>query len=368
MAGQPPALFSEKHPTLVIRQEEPLNAGPPLETLAEAFITPNDLFFVRNHAPIPDIDPHTYRLSIGGMVHQPLSLSLEQLKRDFPRVSIPATLQCAGNRRRELLEIEAIPDELPWDAEAISTAVWTGAPLGAVLQAAGPQAGALHAALNGLDIITKKQDTFPFGASIPLAKALASEVILAYEMNGEPLPPEHGFPLRAVVPGYIGARSVKWLAEITLQKCSSNNYFQAHAYKLFPPHVRAATADWERGLMLGELSVTAVICRPAPATEVAAGRCQIQGYAMAGGGRLIERVDLSCDGGQNWIEAGLTGESEPWAWRLWSATLDLPPGEHCLVARAWDSAANTQPEDLHQIWNFKGYMNNAWHRVTIQAC
>jgi len=358
--------MSRKHPAFIIRQQTPLNGGPPPDLMCQSFCTPNELFFTRNHAPTPQIDLASYRLTVTGLVERQLSLTFDELKNSFPRMTVTATLQCAGNRRDEMAAVAPIPAEVPWGAEAISNGLWAGVRLGDVLRAAAVMAAAGHAAFTGLDQVERRGQTFGFGGSVPLDKAMAPETLLAYEMNTEVLPPVHGFPLRAMVPGYIGARSVKWLSNINLQREPSDNDFQAHSYKLFPPQTTAETADWPSGLMLGELPVTAVICAPASG-EVAAGPTLVQGYAMAGGDRHIERVDVSVNGGQTWTSAGLSPARWRWVWQLWQATLDLPAGRHQLVARAWDSAANTQPESVAPLWNFKGYMNNAWHRVEVRA-
>jgi len=356
---------SGKHPEMIFRSEQPLNAEPPMELLRQSFTTPAELFFVRNHGSIPEIDADRYRLSIGGMVQRELRLSLDEIREHFPKSTVTATLQCAGNRRQDLMDVAPIPGEVPWSAGAIGTAEWRGTPLREVLQAAGVDPGALHAAFAGLDEVEMENQTFGFGGSIPIEKATSPEVVLAYEMNGEPLTPEHGAPLRVVAPGYIGARSVKWLASIVLQAEPSSNYYQTHAYKIFPPQVDEETADWEKGLMLGELSVNAVICRPAHEKTVPAGPVPVQGYAITGGERSVERVDVSTDGGETWTTAALQEGNDPWAWRLWETSVDLSPGRYELVARAWDSAANTQPELAEQVWNFKGYMDNSWHRIEV---
>ena len=358
------------HSRLVVRQDKPFNAGPPLELLGQSKVTPNDLFFVRNHGDIPTMDAARYRLTVDGLVPHTISLSLEDLRSNFSKVTVEATLQCAGNRRQELMAVQPIPGELGWDAEAISNAVWTGVPLQEVLTAAGldrTDEPSRHVALAGLDTTERQNRRFNFGGSIPLEKALGREVILAYEMNGEPLTPAHGFPLRLVVPGYIGARSVKWLSRITLQAAPSDNYFQAQAYRLFPPHAQAESVDWSTGLMLGETSVNAVICSPVNLARIPAGAVVAQGYAAAGGGRRIERVDISSDGGNTWLVAELCGPAARWSWRLWQARLDLEPGQHEIVVRAVDSAANMQPEAISSVWNFKGYMNNAWHRIQLSV-
>lgn len=361
---------ANKHPLFIIHQERPLNAGAPLGLLSQCHVTPHELFFVRNHGNVPEVDAAAYRLEVGGAIGRPLSLSLTELQERFPGVTVAATLQCAGNRRQELAAFKAIPDELGWNAEAISHGVWTGVRLGDVLAEAGvkePSAATLHVAFSGRDEIERLGQRIGFGGSIPLDKALNPEVILAYEMNGAPLAPVHGFPLRVVVPGYIGARSVKWLQTITVQASPSDNYFQAHAYKLFPPHVDKETVDWESGLMLGEMSLTSVICAPSQGEQLPAGPAVVRGYAVAGGGRRVARVELSVNGGETWFEAEMKGEAEPWAWRLWQVPIAFEPGLHQLVVRAVDSAANSQPQDVRQVWNFKGYMNNAWHRVNIEV-
>jgi sulfite oxidase len=353
-------------PRLIVRQAEPLNAEPPSELLREQPVTPNELFFVRNHGGVPSVDPAAYRLTIGGLVRRPLSLSLTEL-REHPPVHVAATVQCAGNRRQELIAHKPIPGELPWGEDAISSAFWTGVPLASLLAAAEPEPEARHVAFDGLDQVERHGERFGFGGSIPLEKAQTPEVILAYEMNGAPLPSVHGAPLRALVPGYIGARSVKWLSAITLQEEPSANYFQAKAYRLFPPDVTAETVDWESGLMLGEMALNAVINSPAEGARVAPGVLRVKGWALSGGGRRVERVELSGDGGRSWIAAELYEDRGPWVWRFWRASVGLLAGEHELVVRAWDSAGETQPEAIASVWNFKGYMNNAWHRVRISA-
>jgi len=356
-----------KHPGMIVQDQQPFNAESPLDPLRQSFVTPKEIFYVRNHGTVPEVDPASYRLTISGMVERPLELSLEEIRDEFPKETITATVQCAGNRRQGLMEARQIPGETPWGAGALGNARWSGVPLRAVLLAAGVGEEARHIAFAGLDEI---EDGWSpnYGSSIPLYKGTSPEVLLAYEMNDEPLRPEHGFPLRAVVPGYIGARSVKWLSGITLQDAPSDNYFQAHEYKLFPPYVTEETVDYSKGFALGEISLNAVICSPSDGAPVQAGPVPFQGYAVAGGGRIIERVDLSTDEGQSWIGADLTeGEVQSWAWRFWEATVELDPGEHRIVVRALDSAADTQPESAASIWNFKGYANNAWHKVRVTA-
>lgn len=354
-----------KDPAMIVYQEHPWNVGAPAECVRQTFFTPQERFFARNHSSVPEVDVQRYRLSVTGMVQFPLDLSLDELRATFPEAQVMATLQCAGHRRKELAALQPIPGEIPWGAETISTAVWRGVPLRKVLLAAGIAPGARHVAFLGLDEMERGGEPFSFGGSIPIEKAMSAETLLAYEMNGEPLPPLHGFPLRVIVPGYIGARSVKWVTNIQVQAHPSTNYFQAHAYKLFPADVQVEHADWATGQMLGELPLNAVICHPQEGETLAAGPIFIEGYAITGAGGHIERVELSVDEGATWTQATLLEASSPWTWRFWEASLTLPAGTYQMAVRAWDSAGRTQPQDARQIWNCKGYLNNAWHRVKI---
>lgn len=297
------------------------------------------------------------------MVDRPLSLSLNDLKRNFSRIETAVTLQCAGNRRDELMTLGDVPNEIVWGSEAISHAAWAGVPLNEVLQEAHIADDAEHIGFLGLDNVQHDAKTFHFGGSIPIEKA--ADTLLAYDMNGESLPPVHGYPLRAIVPGYIGARSVKWLSVITALPAPSNNYYQARGYKLFPPEVTAETADPDAGEMLGQNGVNSVVCDPRPGQVIPAGAVRVKGYALAGTSS-IARVEVSTDGGRNWVTATLSPESgSPYSWRLWWQDFDLPAGAYQLVVRAWDSHGGGQPEKLEQVWNFKGYANNAYHRIHV---
>lgn len=356
-----------KHPALQIHSAQPFNAGPPPELLCEYAVTPVDRFYVRNHGSAPTIDTTNYRLVVDGQVERPLELSLTALREQYPSVAVTATLQCAGNRRSELMEVRPIPGELRWEADAIGNAEWRGVPLAAVLEAAGVDTAARYVAFTGLDTVERQEQTFGFGGSIPLAKACTPEVLLAYEMNGAALPAIHGGPLRVVTPGFIGARSVKWLHAITVQSAPSANYFQQHAYKLFGPDVTADNVDWTGGTMLEQTALNAVICEPQPDAALRAGRVTVRGYAIGDGGAAVARVEISADGGAAWHAAQLVGAARPWAWCLWQAELELPAGRHTLVARATDCVGNTQPADVAPLWNLKGYMNNAWHQIAVDV-
>lgn len=356
-----------KHESLVVREADPFNAEPPPARLRASFITPTNLFYVRNHAPVPQVDTDSFRLEVDGMVRKPLSLSIATLRESFAAYEVTATLACAGNRRTDLARVRPIPGEVPWGNEAISTARWRGARLTDVLAAGGVDVGARHVALLGLDEVEKHDSRFNFGGSIPIEAASNENTLLAYEMNGEPLPPTHGAPLRVIVPGYIGARSVKWLKRITLQREPSDNYYQQHAYKLFPPDVTSANVDWTGGEMLGESRINSVICQPVEGDALEAGEIKVFGYAVASGLNELERVELSTDDGATWTRAELATSAVSGVWTFWSCELRVAPGAHTLLVRAVDSSGATQPPNADAIWNFKGYMNNAWHRVGVTA-
>jgi sulfite oxidase len=357
---------SRSGPGLIVHSTRPYNAEPPLDRLVTSFVTPQTEFYVRCHGDIPALDEAAHRLRVGGRVATPLELSLAELRERFPRRTVRAVMQCAGNRRADLHQVRPVSGD-PWAGAAIGNASWTGTPLAAVLEAAGVERGpTLHVAFAACDECEADGLRFRYGASIPLAKALSPEVLLAYEMNGEPLTPEHGFPLRVVVPGYAGCRSPKWLAGIEVRDGPSDNPMQAREYKLFPPDVTEETADWDRGLTIDEMPLNAAICEPADGATLPAGAVAVRGWAVASG-RAVARVDVSADGGRTWRQAELLDDLGRWAWRHWRATVELPPGDHEILVRAWDSSAATQPEDEAALWNPKGYVNNARPRVRVRA-
>jgi len=368
----PYSLEPHRNSRFTINSQEPFNAEPPIRELTKSFVTPNDLFFVRNHAPVPDVRLDTFRLSISGLVQQPLTLSLTELQNGFRKVRVMATLMCAGNRRTELHNIQPVRG-VGWGAAAISNAVWGGVSLRDVLLAAGvsPDSHNMHVAFEGLD----HAKGAPYGSSIPIEKAMDvnGAVVLAYEMNEETLPRDHGFPLRVVVPGYIGARSVKWLSSVTVQKEESSNFFQKKDYKVFPSQVTWDTVGslWDVTPAILELNVQAAITFPEDGSMVEGGLpCFIRGYAIAGGGRRISRVDVSINRGNSWDTASLIQEkgstssgNHHWSWTLWSYKVDQLPAPCEIVCRAWDSAFNGMQSERE--WNLRGVMNNSWYKVKV---
>jgi sulfite oxidase len=353
-----------KRPDLVVHEQEPFNAETGRSALAEGPITATDAFYVRSHGAVPDIDPGTYRLRVCGAVERQLDLSLSTLKEAFRERTVTATLQCAGNRRAGLIAYRDIPGEAPWGPGATGTATWTGVALGDVLALAGPRKGARHVGFEGADQSPEAKPPQRFGGSIPLDKGCRHEVLLAWAMNGEPLEPVHGAPVRVVVPGYIGARSVKWVERIEVREHPWQGYFQQVVYRLLPED---ATPSHGAGMPLGLVALNADVLSPADHATVPAGPVEVRGYAFAGGERHVARVDVSRDGGASWAQAELLDDLGPWAWRHWRITVDLAPGEHELTVRAWDSSAATQPEDEAALWNPKGYVNNARPRIRVRA-
>jgi sulfite oxidase len=354
-----------KRDDFIVHQQDPFNAEPTPAALDGRSVTPLDMFYCRNHGPVQPIDPQRWRLQVDGLVERALSLSLPEIQQRFAERTVVATVQCAGNRRGELAAVRPIPNQLLWGPAAISTARWTGVALADVLADAGLQAGVEHVAFQEADVAPRPNGTPVFGGSIPIAKALAGEVLLAWRMNDETLPAVHGAPLRVVVPGYIGARSVKWLQRITAQAQPSENYFQAKDYCLLPEDADPAEAERGRGLHLGVAPLNAAILRPEPGQTVPVEAVQVSGYAAAGDDRGVARVDVSVDGGRHWQHADLDAAAGPWAWRLWRVTLQLPPGPAQIVARAWDTSGSTQPERVEHVWNPLGYINTAWSRVHV---
>ncbi|KAM8990476.1 sulfite oxidase, mitochondrial isoform 1-T2 [Ara ararauna] len=366
-AGDPP-----RHPGLRISSRKPFNAETPAELLAERFLTPNELFFTRNHLPVPTVDPGSYRLRVEGPEGRVLSLSLSELRSRFPKHEVTATLQCAGNRRSEMSRVRPVKG-LPWDIGAIGTARWGGARLRDVLLHAGfgeERAGEWHVCFEGLDA---DPGGAPYGASIPYGRAVSpsADVLLAYEMNGEELPRDHGFPVRVVVPGVVGARSVKWLQRVAVSAAESPSHWQRNDYKGFAPCVDWDSVDYSAAPAIQELPVQSAITHPRPGAAVPPGELTVKGYAWSGGGRDVVRVDVSLDGGRSWRVARLVeGERQAlgraWAWKLWELRAPVAAGAELeIVCKAVDGSYNVQPDTVAPIWNLRGVLSNAWHRVRV---
>jgi sulfite oxidase len=359
---------SKRGTKLIVRQNSPLNAEPPLGELVEQWITPTPQFYIRNHGPTPRIAAETFRLKIEGLVRKPLSLSLKELSGRFPAADAVATMTCAGNRRYEHSRTKKVGG-VQWREGAIGNARWQGVRLSDVLKAAGLKPEAKHAWFDGLDEIDHKGKTIVFGGSIPIEKALADTkampgTLLCTQMNGKPLTPEHGAPLRTVVPGYIGARSVKWLGRITVSDRPSPNHYVAEAYKIVTEGDKLELAE------AGPIYTTplnSVICAPQAGAKLKTGTVRVTGYALPPGrpGRTIARVELSTDNGRTFKPARIASARREYCWVLWSADVPVSPKTKQLVVRCVDSAGHPQPRTVP--WNMKGYMYNAWHHVPLSV-
>ncbi len=360
--------FAADSPDMIVHGRVPHNSETRLNRLIESWITPNDLFYVRSHAPVPQIDASQFRLTVEGEVKKPLSISLAELREGFAQRSVVATLTCAGNRRNEHSAVKEVSG-VQWQAGAIGNAKWSGVTLADVLNKAGLKEGAKHVWFEGLDQIERSGGVIPFGASIPLEKAMSEHgampgTLVATGMNGQPLPPDHGFPVRTVVPGFIGARSVKWLGKIIVSDRPSPNHYVATAYRL----VEESTPEsWAAASILYDYPLNSVTCLPSQGAQLKPGPVTVAGFALApaNAGQTVRRVEVSADGGQTWSHAEFSSPAIPFCWRLWSVKIGIDRGTTELVVRATDSSGEVQAEKVP--WNLKGYMFNAWHHTKVSV-
>lgn len=331
--------------------------GMLLETLRDP-VTPPGLHYLLNHFDVPPVDQAGYRLVVDGCVERQLTLSLPEI-RSRPVVERTVTLECAGNGRAF---VSPRPRTQPWVDTAVGTAVWRGTPLRDLLGEAGLEPEAREIVFVGLDHGIESGIEQDYARSLTVAEAGSADALLAYEMNGAPLPPQHGFPLRLVVPGWYGMASVKWLSRITAIDGSFDGYYQTQAYCL-----RDAPDD--PGVPITRMLPRALMSPPGlpefPGRRryLPAGACRLQGRAWSGFGR-IEGVDVSADGGARWDAATVEPAAGGCAWQRWSFDWTPPaPGDYQLVCRARDDSGRSQP--LEPVWNLGGYVNNAVQRVNV---
>ncbi|KAJ3295805.1 hypothetical protein HDU79_008332 [Rhizoclosmatium sp. JEL0117] len=363
-----------RDPLLISRSDRPCNAETPPELLTRDFVTPNNLFFVRNHLPVPEIDVEEYTLEIDApWVKDPITLTLKDLQRKFEHHDVMTTLQCAGNRRKEMHDAKPVKG-LQWTQGAISNAIWTGVLLKDVIeQSIGPVPKEWadkikHVQFHGAE---------GYGASIPSHKALdpRGDCLLTFAMNGSPLPKDHGWPVRALVPGHVAARSVKWVTKITLAEDESESHWQQRDYKGFGPSKTLEESDYSTAVSIQEMPVQSCVTVPQPneTVPVVEGRATgIKGFAWSGGGRGIVRVDVSVDGGKTWTDAKLTRPGQEagkeWAWTHWEASVPVTKeGPVEIVCKAVDTSYNEQPRDMESVYNVRGVLVSAWHRVKAEA-
>jgi len=371
-----------RHPDMVrLTGRHPFNVEPPLPKLMEhGFITPAALHYVRNHGAVPKIDWAEHRLSVSGIVDKPTTFTMDDLLA-MPARELPFTLVCAGNRRKEE-NLVAQTIGFNWGAAGLGTSVWKGVPLREVLLRCGvktPADGANHVCFVGVEKMPKGR----YGTSINYFTAMdpACDVMLAYQQNGEWLRPDHGFPLRLIIPGFIGGRMIKWLNEITVTSEESDNFFHFNDNRVLPEHVTAEIANaegwwYKPDYIINDLNLNSAIASPQHLEVVpfqAGATYTIKGYAYNGGGRKVIRLEVSIDGGETWTLSKLTHPEKPteygkyWCWCFFEHEVELtdlwklPHAE--LLCRGWDCAMMRQPEKI--TWNVMGMMNNSYFRVKV---
>ena len=374
----------ERDPRLRLLTTKPCNAESPGEELGESFLTPNGIFYVRNHMWVPVIDKAdtpTYEITIELPNGDVKSYTLRDLQTRFKQHAVTAVMQCSGNRRKDMTTHARKTNGLQWTVGAISCAKWEGVLLRDVLADAGlsfePSDDAQHVQFSGAEA---------YGASIPIASAIdpRGDVLLAMRMNDELLPRDHGYPIRVVVPGHVAARCVKWLKKIVISDEESSTSWQRKDYKCFGPN--EVKQDWDKYKSIQKMPITSAItkARMKPGEE-GAGTVRLEGYAYSGGGNEIQRVDISLNGGETWDQATLVQDDmkleqghKSWCWKRWKYEGHLPDHKDCngnavsgrdrehkttFVVKATDDSYNTQPETYTSIYNMRGNLATAWHRL-----
>lgn len=359
----------KRSPRLIYLTERPCNAETPPDALSW-FITETPLFYVRHHFWVPVVDESSYQITVDvGDGSDEKTYSISDLRTKFPQHTITAVLQCSGNRRTHMNKGSGREASgLKWDVGAISNAEWRGPLLRDVLRDAGLDVDNPAEDLHHAHFVSEDA----YGASIPLDKAIdpRGDVLLACEMNGETLPPDHGYPVRVVVPGTTGARSVKWVNQITIAEEESQSQWQQRDYRCFGPNQTRDKVDWSTAPSIQETPVQSAIT--AIRTDKKDGDSMVvEGYAFSGGGRRIIRVDVSVDDGKTWdqaqIEPGESKGHKAWSWSLWKYKCPRPPAGSQVVVKATDEVYNVQPDTHGPTWNFRGNLANAWHRVPVDA-
>ncbi|TVY29541.1 Nitrate reductase [NADPH] [Lachnellula hyalina] len=378
----------------------PFNVEPPLSSLYdEGFLTSPELFYVRNHGAVPEVDDATipdWEFSIEGLVKKPITMTLKQLIEKYEQITVPITLVCAGNRRKEQNQVRKSKG-FSWGAAGVSTALWTGVPIGELIKRAVPMRGAKYVCMEGAD----KLPNGYYGTSVKLNWAMDPNrgILLAHKMNGEMLRPDHGKPLRVVVPGQIGGRSVKWLKKLVITAAPSDNWYHIYDNRVLPtmisPEQSANEPKWwtDERYAIYDLSTNSATAYPAHDERFSLNNLsetyKVRGYAYGGGGRRVTRVEVTLDKGKSWALANIryfeddyrdnANEDEQlyggrldvswretsFTWCFWDIDLKIEDLEMSsdVMVRAMDESMNVQPRDMY--WSVLGMMNNPWYRVTI---
>jgi len=335
----------------------PENSETPLERVG-SWVTPGRLFFVRNHFPVPALDPAAWRLRVEGRVERPAEWTWDELTA-LPERTVFATVECAGNGRSFL---QPHVQGVPWGAGAIGHAEWTGVPLRRVLERAGLQPGAAAVLFEGADRGTEPDhpDEMFFARSLPLVKALDPDTLLAVRMNGELLEPNHGAPVRLLVPGWYGVASVKWLRRIEVLDRPGHTYYETQKYT-----IQRHTANGKENVPVGPMAVKSEVIRPPAGEVLGVGTNRLFGVAWAGE-EAVARVEVSADGGHTWSAAELIGPSARYSWTLWEYLWEVAdPGPYTLLARATSAGGRTQP-DRHDPFH-GGYMIHHCRPVPVRV-
>jgi DMSO/TMAO reductase YedYZ molybdopterin-dependent catalytic subunit len=336
------------------------NPGMPLEALRRD-ITPIGMHYVLIHFDVPDVDPATFALTVDGRVRRQLTLTLDDL-RARPAISMPVMMECAGTGRARL---EPRPVSAPWHEEAIGCAEWTGTPLRPLLEEAGLLDDAVEILFTGCDRGVDQGVEQDYQRSLTIDEALHDDVLLAYAMNGQPLPASHGFPLRLIVPDWYGMASVKWLRAITAVPEPFEGVQQTQLY-------RYRSSEDDPGTPVTRKRPRALMAPPGipefltRVRHVRAGATRLEGRAWSGSAP-VARVQLSADGGRSWDDARLEAPNGPHGWCAWSYDWDAAPGDHELCVRATDAAGEAQPLETSATWNQGGYGVNAVQRVAVRV-
>jgi DMSO/TMAO reductase YedYZ molybdopterin-dependent catalytic subunit len=344
---------------LIVRSANPEDFEMPLAGFT-SWITPVDRFFVRTHVYRPAVDAAQWRLRIGGLVDKPVALDMAELRK-LPRVELVSVLECAGNGRSFYQPIVA---GMQWRYGAVGNARWAGVRLADVLRRAGIKPGAKHIGFNGADV---PLGTMPdFVRSLPVDKSLRPDTLLAYEMNGQPLTPSHGFPMRLIVPGWAGDSWVKWVTDIEAREKEQDGFFMQTAYRR-PMHTVAPGTAVEPAQMTPVTGIRpkSVIAEPVDGQRIQPGQVTIRGAAWAGESP-VAHVDVSMDNGRTWHAARLGADKAKYAWRLWEADwAPSAPGSYVLMAQASDEAGEKQP--FAADWNPSGYLYNVVQQVRVEV-
>jgi DMSO/TMAO reductase YedYZ molybdopterin-dependent catalytic subunit len=345
---------------LIVRSLRPPDYETPV-ALLDSWITPVEHFYVRSHMPAPTgLDPGTWTLQVEGEINTPVTLTLDDLKK-MPSATVTAVLECAGNGRSFFDPPVA---GIQWGKGAIGNARWTGVRMADVLKRAGVKATGRFVTMNGADRGMGQQPDFI--RQLPIDKAMHADTLVAYEMNGQPIVPLHGFPLRAIVPGWEGAYSVKWLTNLRVIDREFDGFWVATGYR-YPTKLVApgAAVDPKDMAPLSGLVVKSLITRPLEGAVIGPGKVDVAGFAWAGEPD-IAKVDVSTDHGASWQPARLTGERAKYAWRRFEYTFEARRAEsHLILARATDANGRTQP--MSPPWNPSGYLWNAPDSVRIEV-